>query len=216
MARKNHKYHYLYKITCEKNGRYYIGIHSTSNLNDGYMGGGKRIKNSVKKHGKEFHIKEILEFFDTREKLVEREKEIVNLEFLKDPMCMNIKLGGEGWCCVGIQIGGDKWKKANERWKTAEGKKHLSERLKGKWKEEDYSQKIKDKLKAHWEENPAAFAGKNHKEESKIKIGEKNSINQSGNKNSQFGTKWITNDLEDKKIKKEDPIPDGWRQGRKK
>jgi hypothetical protein len=179
------------------------------------MGGGKRIKSSVKKYGKESHVKEILEFFDTREKLVEKEKEMVNHELLKDPMCMNIKLGGEGWCCVGIQIGGDKWKKANERWKTEEGKKHLSEKLKNKWKEEEYSQKIKEKLKAHWNENLGAFTGKNHREESKIRIGEKNSISQAGNKNSQFGTKWITNDLENKKIKKEDSIPDGWRQGRK-
>lgn len=41
MARKEHKYHYIYKITCIKTKRYYIVMHSTDKLNDGYMGGGK-------------------------------------------------------------------------------------------------------------------------------------------------------------------------------
>jgi hypothetical protein len=35
-----------------------------------------------------------------------------------------------------------------------------------------------------------------------------------GTKNSQFGTMWITNEQENRKIKKTDPIPDGWVKGR--
>lgn len=40
---------------------------------------------------------------------------------------------------------------------------------------------------------------------------------QSGNKNSQFGTKWIYNELlkKSKKISVESEIPDGWKEGRK-
>jgi len=38
---------------------------------------------------------------------------------------------------------------------------------------------------------------------------------QKGNKNSQFGTKWITNGKEIKKIKNTDQIPQGWRYGKK-
>ena len=33
-------------------------------------------------------------------------------------------------------------------------------------------------------------------------------------KNSQFGTCWITDEIENKKIKKINPIPNGWRLGR--
>ena len=59
------------------------------------------------------------------------------------------------------------------------------------------------------------FTGKNHKEETKQKIGLKNSIKQKGIKNSQYGTMWITNGIENKKIKKETVIPEGWYKGRK-
>ena len=58
------------------------------------------------------------------------------------------------------------------------------------------------------------FTGKNHSDESKKKIGEKNSKNQSGNLNSQFGTVWITDGKNNKKIKKNDIIPEGWNTGR--
>ena len=94
MARKEHQYHYIYKITNLKNNKYYIGMHSTSNLDDGYMGGGQRIKNSVKKHGKEIHLKEILEYLPDRNSLINREREMINEELLKDPLCMNLMIGG--------------------------------------------------------------------------------------------------------------------------
>lgn len=59
------------------------------------------------------------------------------------------------------------------------------------------------------------WTGRKHTEETKRKIGEKNSINQKGENNNQFGTCWITNGKENKKIKKENIIPDGWKLGRK-
>jgi hypothetical protein len=58
------------------------------------------------------------------------------------------------------------------------------------------------------------FVDKQHSEESKKKIGIKNSKNQIGMGNSQFGTMWITNNFENKKIKKNDNIPEGWKKGR--
>ena len=71
--RKERRYHYIYKTTCIITGRYYIGMHSTDNLDDGYLGSGKRLWFSINYHGKENHTKEILEFLDSRKLLKERE-----------------------------------------------------------------------------------------------------------------------------------------------
>lgn len=214
MARKEKKYHYIYKITCLKNNRYYIGMHSTDNLNDGYFGGGKRIKNSVKKHGKDAHRKEILEFFENRDLLRQREVELVNEELLKDPMCMNIKLGGEGWCCLEIRIGGDGWKNANLLWNNPNYKIKMGDLSKKRWENPDFKNNISQKNKGR-----KTWLNKKHKEETKKIIGEKNSKNQKGEKNSQFGTLWVFNPIEKiaKKINKnefEEFIKKGYRRGR--
>jgi hypothetical protein len=90
----DYQYHYIYKNTCKITGKFYVGLHSTNNLNDGYYGSGKILIKSVKKYGINNHIIEILEFLPSRVELSIRESEIVNSDFLKDPMCMNIKIGG--------------------------------------------------------------------------------------------------------------------------
>ena len=96
MPRKEKLIHYLYKTTCKVTGRYYIGMHSTSNIDDGYIGSGKILRYSIRKHGEETHEKEILEFFDSRELLVEAEKLAITPDMLVDDMCMNLKGGGNG------------------------------------------------------------------------------------------------------------------------
>lgn len=93
---RQHKYHYIYKTTCNVTKRYYIGMHSTSNLNDCYIGSGRRLWLSINKHGKENHSTEILEWLPNRSSLKLREKELVNESLLSDPMCMNLQLGGGG------------------------------------------------------------------------------------------------------------------------
>jgi len=49
----------------------------------------------------------------------------------------------------------------------------------------------------------------------KCKTTFKQNNHQQGSKNSQYGTLWITNNIEIKKIHKGDLIPDGWRLGKK-
>ena len=199
MARKEKKYHYIYKITCIKNNRYYIGMHSTDNLDDDYFGGGKRIKNSIKKHGKDAHIKEILEFFESRELLRQREIELVNEDLLNDTMCMNLQLGGGGgfinedhkrkWIEAGAKAGNIAIKnlKNDPAWV-----KKISLNSKKLWEDEERSKKMLIGF-----EN---YRGTKHTEESKIKIGLKSSVNQKGEKNSQYGKKWMNNGTRDIKI----------------
>lgn len=96
MPRKAKKYHYIYRTTCKITNKYYIGLHSASEINDGYLGSGKILKRSVNKYGKDNHIFEILEFCEDRKTLHIKEAEIVNSILLTDPLCMNLATGGSG------------------------------------------------------------------------------------------------------------------------
>ena len=42
---------FIYKTTNLINGKYYIGMHSTDNLEDVYIGSGKRLWFSIKNYG---------------------------------------------------------------------------------------------------------------------------------------------------------------------
>ncbi|MEG1008282.1 MAG: GIY-YIG nuclease family protein [Clostridia bacterium] len=90
----NKKYHYFYKITNKINNHFYYGIHSTDNLNDNYMGSGKRLHIAYKEQGKQNFYKEIIKFFDSRNKAEEYERLIVNEELICNENCYNCIIGG--------------------------------------------------------------------------------------------------------------------------
>lgn len=92
---KNLKYHYFYKITNLLNNHFYYGIHSTNNLEDGYMGSGTRLNYAYKKYGIENFEKEILKFFDTREECSNYEAEMVTEELIRNDDCYNVIMGGD-------------------------------------------------------------------------------------------------------------------------
>ena len=183
-------------------------MHSTNNIEDGYIGSGSRLRNSIRAHGKNSHEMKILEFFENREDLSEREKEIVNEEILKDPLCMNLVKGGEAKPLFDMES-------------RSKGAKTTHEKI---WKDPEFIKKIKNTgsitFKKLWEENRLSipdWTGKTHSEETKKKIGTSSSIKQKGERNSQFGTFWINNGEVNKKIKKEDLIlyeTKGWKRGR--
>lgn len=94
---RNKKYNYFYKITNIKSGEYYFGVHSTDDLDDGYLGSGTRIKEAIEKEGKENFNKEIIKFFSTITEALEEEAKVVTKDLVDDPMCYNMVLGGGGY-----------------------------------------------------------------------------------------------------------------------
>lgn len=195
MPRKEKKYHFIYKTTNLLNGKYYIGMHSTDNLNDGYLGSGKRLRYSIKKYGKEYHRKEIIEFFNTRDELAAKEREIVCLNEIAKDKCLNLVVGGDGGRGFTFE--------ERERAKIA-----ASTWLKEKWSDEDF-RKRQSKLSSErltetnktmtWHRK--SFLNKQHSEETKKLMSESSKGMGSGEMNSQHGTCWITKDKKNKKIK---------------
>ncbi len=90
------RYHFIYRTECLETGKYYIGMHSTSDLEDGYIGSGKIVRRSIKKYGASRHSCIILEFLHSREDLSERERQLVTPSEISSKLCMNLKLGGSG------------------------------------------------------------------------------------------------------------------------
>ena len=92
----NESKYVVYKIINNLNGKFYVGVHKTKKLQDSYFGSGIAIKNAIKKYGKQNFIKEILFIYDNEEEAYEKEKEIVNEDFVKRKDTYNKTLGGVG------------------------------------------------------------------------------------------------------------------------
>ena len=206
MARKQHTYHYIYKTTCYVTGRYYIGMHSTSNLEDGYIGSGKRLWLSINKHGVDNHTKEILEFLENRQELKNREHQLVNADRLKDITCMNLQIGGGGGF---FDI------EHQTKCSSAGGKRNwelnraIMLNVLSKVGTATVEKMHITNMQKYGSVN--GWLGKTHKGETLEKM--KVSKNK-GENNPQYGMMWITNGIENKKIKNSDIIPNSWSKGR--
>lgn len=256
-----HKFNYFYKITNTINGHFYYGIHSTDNLDDGYMGSGTRLKTAYKKYGMENFEKEILKFFNTRREASDYEAEMVTETLIKEDNCYNIKKGGDDFDLSGLVSVFDTKEKKNifipqERfyYKNISGRyvaqmhgkinvlrKEDNERViitqeeftknkdkyitfgKGKVTVKDkynnfYQVSVDDERYKSGELVPV-WSGRKHNAQDieNMKKTLKQINHQQGDKNSQYGTCWITNGETNKKVKKEELdfyVSDGWHKGR--
>jgi hypothetical protein len=178
------KYHYIYKITRE-DGKFYIGMHSTDDLDDGYFGSGQLLWKSIRKHGKEKHTKEILEFLPDRPSLRLREREIVNEELIAQQLCMNLQLGGGG---------GFKDEEHRKRCTLASLKVLHARFHRGSLDVKERNAKSAATLRAReLDYGSGRFHGKRHSPETIEKMKKAHAGKQSGKANSQYGTCWVTN-----------------------
>ena len=88
-------YYGIYKITNLLNGKMYIGQHTTTNIDDGYMGSGIRIQRAIKKYGKENFRKEWLMFCEDEEELNYMERVYVDQTWVDRSDTYNLNLGGD-------------------------------------------------------------------------------------------------------------------------
>lgn len=215
-------FYIVYKTTNQVNGKFYIGTHKTIDLNDDYLGSGTLLRRAIDKYGAVNFKKEILFVFDNPEEMFAKEAEIVTDDFLAENNTYNLKRGGFGGFDLINKIGKNLYhdKDGNCLNGIVNSKNLLHGNMlknvlveRNEWN--SYREKISKNKKEYFQKHPANFLGKKHSDETKKKISQSNSIHQKGSKNSQYGTMWITDEISSKKIKTSDPIPVGWKRGRK-
>jgi hypothetical protein len=205
--------HTIYKTTNLVNKKIYIGKHTTSSLDDDYLGSGKLLHRAIKKYGVENFHKEILHVFDNENEMNAREKEIVTAEFVLQESNYNLCVGGNGGFGYINSALADKMKSVRMSNLAKVPKETLRENAYRTIKNRKprttpcftREQQIANAAKA-WTDGAR---DKRSATRNKIKF-------QQGENNSQYGTRWITDGTINKKIKKSECIPEGWHLGRKK
>lgn len=95
------KYNYVYEIVNHVNFKFYIGVHSTNNLSDGYFGSGKLLKKAIDKHGIDNFTLRIVSYFADRKSALLYEYTCISKEMIKSDYCYNLKNGGNGGGIIG-------------------------------------------------------------------------------------------------------------------
>ncbi|QIG70592.1 Seg-like homing endonuclease protein [Rhizobium phage RHph_I1_18] len=212
---------FLYQTTNNVNGKIYVGKHKTSNLNDGYIGSGKLLKLAIAKYGIENFSFQILKMFDSENDLNVAEAEIVTEEFCTNPNTYNLCRGGGGGFSYIHREG------LKPSHKGVSDPNNIEKYRGVGWRKQqeiyaadpEYRKSVIAKRVSTFKENRkitgGTFKGKSHSEQTKAKMSASSKGTQLAEQNSQFGTMWITNGTENRKINKVDVVPEGWYKGRR-
>ena len=147
-------HHIGYQTHHLPTGRYYIGIHSTDDLDDGYLGSGRAFLRAVKKHGRDQFRRHLVKEFATRAEACEWETAVVTAEVVADPRSFNCKTGGGNGGRPGVEykrkLRASARKGAAHRgpW-TDEQRARVSAALKGKPKSAETRQRMSAALAGH-------------------------------------------------------------------
>lgn len=160
-------YYYTYKVQCTAVGwedYYYLGQHTTSNLDDGYKGSGAKLWEYYKQYPEDY-IFTILEFYSNKAELNKAEQKLIGVLYKSDEYCLNMNGGGHG-----------SWKAACEYWKgrpqSEEHKRKIAESMRGKNKGRQHSEEAKRNMSAGQKGKPGPNKGKKFSEETKRKLSE--------------------------------------------
>ena len=163
------KFRFIYCTKNLVNGKIYVGQHTTSNLDDGYLGSGKILHEAIKKYGKENFKTRHCCYCDNKEDLDKAEIYwIAYWEAVKNGY--NICKGGGGVSGIkawnkGLKMTEEQKQKLRKP-KSEEHKRKLSLQRKGK----PLSQEHREKIGLSQKGDKNGFWGKKHSEESLKKI----------------------------------------------
>lgn len=196
----------IYKITNLVNNKIYVGRHCTDNIDDGYMGSSFLLNCAIKKYGVDKFKKEILYNFDNEHQMNEMEASIVDEEFLSRSDVYNVSPGGTGHWSRNASIKGGKI-----------GGLVAFEKKIGCYSKEARNKAIQTQIKNKiglFNPEKKWHLGNIHSLKARKKI----SISQTGNRNSQFGSRWMNKGSEVIKVHSSDievRLSLGWIFGRK-
>ncbi len=87
----------IYKTTNLMNGKFYWGVHKSTDENNGYLGGGTVLRKAIRKHGKAAFRRKTMVTYETAEAAYFDEALLVTQKYLdENPMCYNLHPGGKG------------------------------------------------------------------------------------------------------------------------
>lgn len=154
---------FVYKITNNVNGKFYIGVHE-GEVDDDYMGSGKAIKAAIKKYGLDNFTKEVVQICESKEAAYQLEKEIVTPELIESRQSYNLNTGGKGgW--YHVDLSGDK-----NPMKRPEVAAKVSESIKKSITEEERKARSERMKKMRADGTVTKPKGWTHSEESKQKM----------------------------------------------
>lgn len=185
------------------------------------MGSGKLLVRAQEKHGIHNFNKEILHVFYNPEDMFAMEAHIVDKAFVEREDTYNLKVGGfGGFDHLKNYIGSDShMAQFIEASKGASikgvKKKEQLRATDPKWNAKVSKNQSESMKRTYQNGFEGGFKGKSHTMETKKKMSAAKKSKYNGNNNPQYGTMWITNGTDNKKIAKDDAIPKGWSKGRK-
>lgn len=210
-----------YKTTCLATGQYYIGSHKTDDLADDYLGSGKKLNESIQEYGVDQHKREILGIFETRAESLYLEHSLIEHAIqLHDDKLLNMNNGGYSFDAVndaGLNLYEITPENLSIRLINLEkGRNTFKDKLsKDIAFANEFSRKQSEIKKMYYSTHESAFKGKHHSKETITIISEKAKVTSKGERNSQYGTFWITNGVDNLKWSKDKgSVPEGYYKGR--
>lgn len=187
-------------------GQLYYGVHRTVDWNDNYFGSGKKLNAAIKQYGKQNFKKRIVAFFDNSDDMWEWERKIITKDVVVDNFYYNMIIGGTGVYGKEVSPFSHPQKYPKELHEKIIKNRNLAI---NKYRQEGRGRNFSPR-----EREIGCMMANSKKAKNKRRETYKKISHQQGKINSQYGTRWITDGVLNKKIKNTEKLELGWYYGR--